>query len=64
MVVDPTVSGNHCELRLEARGFVVYDAGSTNGTFVNGQRVMGPRLLVDGDILRLGQDVQFKLRIG
>jgi pSer/pThr/pTyr-binding forkhead associated (FHA) protein len=33
----------------------VEDAGSTNGTFVNGARVTTPRLLRRGDVVRIGQ---------
>lgn len=42
---------------LEPRpdGLWVEDVGSTNGTFVNGARVTTARLLVPGDIVRIGQ---------
>jgi DNA-binding NtrC family response regulator len=36
---DPAVSGRHCELRVEGSRLVIKDAGSTNGTFLNGIRV-------------------------
>jgi pSer/pThr/pTyr-binding forkhead associated (FHA) protein len=32
---DPSVSGSHCEIRLENENAVIKDLGSTNGTFVN-----------------------------
>lgn len=38
-VVDPTVSRQHAELRLTANGVEITDAGSSNGTFVNGVRI-------------------------
>lgn len=63
VVQSPTVSRNHCELRLEGTAYVVVDLGSTNGTFVNGRPVGAPERLGDGDILRIGKDTQFKLRI-
>ena len=42
---------------LEPRpdGLWVEDVGSTNGTFVNGARVTTARLLVAGDIIRIGK---------
>ena len=30
------------------------DSGSSNGTFVNGERVAGERALVNGDLIRFG----------
>jgi pSer/pThr/pTyr-binding forkhead associated (FHA) protein len=35
-------------------GVWVHDLGSTNGTFVNGERLERPRRLVDGDVVRVG----------
>src|SRR5436189_358112 len=37
---DPRVSGLHCELRLEPRGYRLRDLGSKNGTFLGGHRVL------------------------
>jgi len=39
VVSHPTVSTHHCELVLSAEGVRLHDCGSTNGTFVNDQRV-------------------------
>lgn len=50
---DTRVSRNHAQLRYRARRFWVADAGSTNGTFVNGE-VIEERALNDGDIISLG----------
>lgn len=50
---DPMVSGVHCRLRYGQGAWYVQDAGSSNGTFVNGERVAARRL-VDGDRLELG----------
>jgi hypothetical protein len=36
---DPSVSGRHCEIMIEAGGIVVKDLKSTNGTFINGKPV-------------------------
>lgn len=60
---DPSVSSRHCELVRDGGGFSVRDLGSTNGTFVNNQRVHGAQRLGDGDLIRLGGATQFKVRI-
>ncbi|MEM7337529.1 MAG: FHA domain-containing protein [Actinomycetota bacterium] len=54
---DVTVSRRHAEVRREGEGFVVADAGSLNGTYVNQARVENERLN-DGDELQVGK---FKL---
>ncbi|HET9242532.1 MAG TPA: FHA domain-containing protein [Gaiella sp.] len=51
---DTTVSSRHATLDSRADGLWVEDAGSTNGTFVNGARVTSARMLVPGDVLRIG----------
>jgi pSer/pThr/pTyr-binding forkhead associated (FHA) protein len=48
---DPGVSGRHARLVHLERGVVLTDLGSTNGTYVNGQRVTQPSLLHDGDAI-------------
>lgn len=50
---DITVSRRHVEIRREAEGFVVYDVGSLNGTYLNRQRVDRAPLR-DGDELQIG----------
>src|SRR5438874_13785594 len=48
------VSRRHCEF-LEIGGkLVVRDLGSSNGTFVNGKRVIGQQPLKPGDELTVG----------
>ena len=51
---DTTVSGRHATLDSRADGLWVEDAGSTNGTFVNGAPVTTRRLLQPGDVIRIG----------
>jgi hypothetical protein len=50
---DTRVSRNHAQLRYKTRRFWVTDLSSTNGTFVNGERV-SEQALRDGDTLSLG----------
>ena len=49
----PTVSATHCELVLSEQGVAVRDCNSTNGTFVDGERIKEATLAV-GQVLRLG----------
>jgi pSer/pThr/pTyr-binding forkhead associated (FHA) protein len=50
------VSRVHCRLLTDARGDLsVEDLDSTNGTFVNDQRVSGRAALSPGDRLRVGR---------
>jgi pSer/pThr/pTyr-binding forkhead associated (FHA) protein len=50
---DITVSRRHVEIRREAEGYVVYDVGSLNGTYLNRQRVDRAPLR-NGDELQIG----------
>jgi pSer/pThr/pTyr-binding forkhead associated (FHA) protein len=52
---DPEVSRVHAELERLGEDWTVADDGlSRNGSFVNGERVVGRRRLRDGDALRFG----------
>ena len=53
-LVDPSVSRNHAILEPQGEGVVVRDAGSTNGTFVNGERIQ-LRTLRAGDRVAFGK---------
>lgn len=50
---DTRVSRHHAQLRYRQRRFWIADLGSTNGTFVNGERV-SETALRDGDVISLG----------
>jgi hypothetical protein len=52
---DDFVSSRHALIEPRTDGLWVSDAGSTNGTFVNGARVTDWRLLQPGDVVRIGQ---------
>jgi pSer/pThr/pTyr-binding forkhead associated (FHA) protein len=55
---DSEVSALHAELQwLGGEWMIVDDGLSTNGTFVNGERVHGRHRLHDGDRVRVGQTV-------
>jgi len=51
---DLDVSSRHAAVVRQAGTFVVRDLGSTNGTFVNGQRISGDVSLKDGDVIGFG----------
>ena len=53
----PTVSGLHCEIVVSADGIVVRDLGSTNGTYVNGQRITAPTIITLDDTVRIGKTI-------
>jgi len=55
--MDRTVSRLHARIVPEGDQFFLEDAGSANGTFVNGLRLTGRRVLRPGDVLQLGATV-------
>jgi predicted component of type VI protein secretion system len=57
------ISRRHSRLRLEAGGYIIEDLGSTNGTFVNGQRLTGPHLLRPGEVVMLGEAVSLAYEV-
>lgn len=57
------VSRRHSRMRMEPSGFVIEDLGSTNGTFVNGQRLTGPYVLRPGERIQLGEAVTLTYQV-
>src|SRR5512145_450549 len=54
---DAEVSRKHSRLSFQGGKYVIEDLGSTNGTFVNGQRLAGPVVLKAGDVVSLGEQI-------
>lgn len=52
------ISRVHALLRRERGQFMLEDAGSKNGVFVNGQRVIKPQPLSDGDVIQLAPGLE------
>ncbi len=52
------ISRQHAVLRRHGGQFVLEDSGSKNGVFINGQRVIKPRPLTDGDIIQLAPGLE------
>jgi pSer/pThr/pTyr-binding forkhead associated (FHA) protein len=53
-LAEPSVSSHHCEVLLRGDEVVVRDLNSTNGTFINGEKIT-ESVLKPGEVLRLGQ---------
>ncbi len=54
---DAEVSRKHAKLSLHGSAYVIQDLGSTNGSFVNGQRVTGSQVLNPGDTVSFGENI-------
>src|SRR5688572_17816092 len=52
-IAEQSVSSHHCELLLKGNDVIVRDLNSTNGTYINGEKV-SEKVLKPGQILRLG----------
>jgi pSer/pThr/pTyr-binding forkhead associated (FHA) protein len=53
VINDEGISVFHAELRQEDGKLFIRDSGSVNGTFVNGEKLVGKREIVAGDVVRL-----------
>jgi pSer/pThr/pTyr-binding forkhead associated (FHA) protein len=54
VIVDPSVSTMHAKLQRREAVWILTDLGSTNGTFVEGERLHGETPLSPGTTLRFG----------
>jgi FHA domain-containing protein len=52
---DEFASASHARIEPRQDGVWVEDAGSTNGTFLNGIKLSRPRKLTAGDLVRVGE---------
>ena len=61
-IAEQSISSHHCEVLLRGGDVVVKDLGSTNGTFINDEKIT-EGVLKPGQTLRLGQ-VELRLETG
>jgi pSer/pThr/pTyr-binding forkhead associated (FHA) protein len=61
-IAEASVSSHHCEVFVRGNDVVVNDLNSTNGTFINGDKITGEAILKPGQVLRLGQ-VELRLDV-
>ena len=61
-IADGSVSSHHAEILLQGSDIVIRDLNSTNGTFINGEKIT-ETILKPGQTLRLGQ-VELKIDDG
>lgn len=57
VINDAEVSRKHSQLTLQGGKYILTDIGSTNGTFVNGQRITGQHVLLPGEVISLGEQI-------
>jgi pSer/pThr/pTyr-binding forkhead associated (FHA) protein len=54
VITSKRVSREHARIRKEGRKWVLEDCNSANGTFLNGDRILAPAELRDGDRISIG----------
>ena len=54
---DAEISRRHSRLQFQGGKYVIEDVGSTNGTHVNGQRIMSAYVLKPGDVVSFGEGI-------
>lgn len=59
---DPKVSNPHAKFRIENDKFVLWDFGSKNGTYVNGEKIRAATELNENDEIKIG-DTSFILKV-
>ena len=62
VVDDPEVSRRHARILQRGGAWLIEDLESTNGTFVNGERVVTSQPLTDGDRIRLSNAILLTFR--
>ncbi|HEU5082834.1 MAG TPA: FHA domain-containing protein [Acidimicrobiales bacterium] len=61
---DDTVSRRHAVLRGDRSAIEVEDLGSSNGTSINGNPMVGALTLLDGDLVTFGSATLLVKRVG
>jgi len=61
-IAEPSVSSHHCEVLLRGNEVVIKDLNSTNGTFIDDEKI-SESVLKPGHTLRLGQ-IELRLEDG
>ena len=64
VIDDAEVSRHHARLTWQGNTWVIEDLGSSNGTYINGQRISAPTILAAGSQLQLGPDVVLGMQAG
>jgi pSer/pThr/pTyr-binding forkhead associated (FHA) protein len=52
---DPKVSSLHAKLTMEDGDFIIWDFGSSNGTYVNGKKIRKATVLEENDVVKIGE---------
>ena len=60
VVGDADISRRHAHLVWQGDAYMVEDLGSTNGTYVNGERLTGPKLLAGGETIMFGSSIEME----
>jgi pSer/pThr/pTyr-binding forkhead associated (FHA) protein len=61
-IAESSVSSHHCEVLLRGSDVIIKDLNSTNGTFINGEKI-SESVLKAGQTLKLGQ-IELRLETG
>lgn len=51
---EPDISRHHCLIRTRGAQPIISDLGSSNGTFINGHRLLSQTPIATGDEIRIG----------
>lgn len=62
VIGDEHISNKHAIVTYEREGYWIEDRRSKNGVYLNGDRVLGRQLLVDGSVIKMGETV-FKFEL-
>jgi hypothetical protein len=57
IIDDPKISSPHAKITIEEDQFIIWDFGSRNGTFVNGERIRAATPLKENDTVKMGDSI-------